>query len=198
MKIYTKTGDNGYSHLYNGKKVAKDDLIFQTLGDIDELCAAIGLIDCHLTLPQIQDFRETLHTLVCRLMDISSLLATPTSKTKSVAKLNRVALNFEGLVDFLEKQIDWLQGTLPPLKNFIVPIECSSSSAFAHHARTICRRAERSVVYLKNSSAEENTEDVPNGVLIFMNRLSDYLFALARALNNGFKESIYQKAKHTT
>lgn len=190
--LYTKAGDAGFTRLYNGKKVAKDELIFEVLGSIDELCATIGLIDTHLSFQQVSEFRTTLHTLVCRLMDISSLIATPVSQTKSATKLKRVQVDFANLIGFLESQIDSIQSSLPPLKNFIVPIACAPSSAFSHLARTVCRRVERSVVSLKKQSDDE---DIPNEVLVYFNRLSDYFFALARALNSGFAEEIYQKSK---
>lgn len=175
--IYTKTGDCGLTSLYNGRRVAKTDAVFEALGDIDELNACIGIA---LNFG-VNELVDQLTEVQSRLLDIGSSIATPPGSTKE--QLRRVA--FDAVhTEVLEVMIDVLDNELPPLRNFILPGGGPMSSQL-HLARTICRRAERHVLETK---AEEN-------VRIYLNRLSDYLFVAARyaAKVSGSEEVTYRK-----
>jgi cob(I)alamin adenosyltransferase len=184
MKIYTRSGDNGLSCLYNGDRLKKSDVVFDVLGNIDELSAQIGVV---YALAHI-DIKKDLEQLMSRLLDIGSVVATPVNSAKTTkTKLKRVEINFDELIMNLEIKIDQMMSSLPPLKNFILPTG-NLISAQTHVARAVCRRVERSLVCLK-----EMNNDVNDGVLKLFNRLSDYLFVLARYLNDAEYEIIYKK-----
>lgn len=186
MKIYTRTGDAGQAALYGGQRLYKDHDVFQALGDVDELNSAIGValefsreVSLHVT--------EQLETLQSRLLDVGSAVATPLP-TSTEAKLQRT--HFAGALHtpVIEAWIDEMDRELPPLKNFILP-SGGKAAAFLHHARSVCRRAERSVVVLTRQ------QQVSDEVLMFLNRLSDYLFTAARymARAEGKAEVVYKK-----
>lgn len=217
-KIYTKTGDKGTSALYSGERRLKTDDRFQSLGHVDELNANIGLarewveilkeqvvneIVTHSNLEAkkykelskitienaLLDIRNQLEEIQSRLLDIGSSIATPLKSSKE-HQLNRVQFSANHISN-LEQWIDsYDDNFLPPLKNFILPSGGLASSQL-HVCRTICRRAERSIVPLLLQ------EDVDDNVLKYMNRLSDYLFTIARvsAICNGKPEVIYKKEK---
>jgi ATP:cob(I)alamin adenosyltransferase len=185
FRIYTKTGDKGTSALYNGQRLPKDDGIFHALGDVDELNSAVGIArefcdDRHEGLP------EQLEVIQSRLLDIGSAVATPANKS-SERKLENVRFNASA-TEQLEKWLDTMDDTLPPLRNFILPSGGKAASSL-HLARSICRRAERSIVPLVR---EEMCDEQ---VGIYMNRLSDYLFTAARfaAAKEEQPEVIYKK-----
>ncbi len=168
MKIYTKTGDQGTTALFGGKRVSKANLRIETYGTIDELNAWIGVLrdqevnrSRHATLVEIQD----------RLFTIGSILATEPGNTK--VKVPRLS---EEDVAFLEKQIDEMDAMLEPMKSFVLPGGASAVS-FGHVTRTVCRRAERLVIALNE------VEPVEGSVIRYMNRLSDYLFVLCRLMS---------------
>ncbi|HET7791135.1 MAG TPA: cob(I)yrinic acid a,c-diamide adenosyltransferase [Gemmatimonadales bacterium] len=171
MKIYTKTGDTGETGLFGGGRVPKDDPRVSAYGDVDELNAAIGAGAAQ----EPRDFERPLLEGVQRhLFTIGAELATP-----DPAKLARALpgpVISEREVGDLEKAIDRLEAGLPPLKQFILPGGAPKGAAL-HLARTICRRAERSVVRLARGAA------VSPAILTYLNRLSDLLFVLARAAN---------------
>ncbi|MBB5397687.1 cob(I)yrinic acid a,c-diamide adenosyltransferase [Mucilaginibacter sp. AK015] len=165
MKIYTKTGDKGYTSLIGGTRVPKHHLRIESYGTVDELNSYIGLIrDQDISthdkdlLKQIQD----------RLFTIGSSLAADPGKSKMVIP----DLHPED-VELLEKEMDRMNETLPELRHFILP-GGSNTVSYCHIARCVCRRAERLCVHL----AGESTVD--EKVNIYLNRLSDYLFTLAR------------------
>lgn len=167
MKLYTRTGDDGTTGLYGGGRISKTSLRINSIGDIDELNAAIGVARSHagrdsldVTLGKVQNW----------LFDLGSELASPDG-TKS-----REIVITDGHVQALEQSIDVLTESLPPLKAFIVPGGCPLA-AHLHLARCICRRAERTVIEL---SCEE---EVRIEVRLFLNRLSDWLFVAARTAN---------------
>ena len=160
--IYTKTGDQGETSLGNGVRVQKNSVRIECLGTIDELNSTIGLI---LTEILSQEVQETLVEVQHDLFNIGGELSIPNHK---LLDPNRV--------DYLEKQLDALNQNLSPLKEFILP-GGTKSAAYTHLARTVCRRAERCCLSLKQLEAI----NIP--VLYYLNRLSDYLFVLARALN---------------
>ena len=166
MKIYTKTGDAGETGLFGGGRVPKDDPRVQAYGDVDELSAALGF---GAALEPANFELEVLHTIQRDLFSIGAELATP-----NPAKLPAAVTADQ--VSALERVIDRHEATLPPLKNFILPGGTPKAAAF-HLARTTCRRAERSVVTLSH-------EQQLNPLIIqYLNRLSDLLFVLARAVN---------------
>lgn len=166
MKIYTKTGDAGETGLFGGGRVSKDDPRVRAYGDVDEANAAIGFAGAL----EPADFESgLLQTIQRDLFTIGAELATP-----DMAKVAKALPASE--VGRLEDVIDRYEATLSPLKNFILPGGAPKAAAL-HVARTVCRRAERSVVAL--------SRDQPiNPVIIhYLNRLSDLLFVLARAVN---------------
>ncbi len=168
MKIYTKTGDRGDTSLYGGHRVPKDALRIEAYGTVDELNSFIGMI--HAECGE-EDIRRVLASVQHRLFDLGADLATPRSATKK--NIKRIEPSDARP---LEQAIDRFQSGLPPLKNFILP-GGSPGAARLHFARTICRRAERAVVRLSRN------EDIGDGVTVYLNRLSDLLFVLARTAN---------------
>ena len=172
MKIYTKTGDKGYTSLIGGTRVPKHHLRIESYGTVDELNSYIGLIrDLQLSdydkdiLKQIQD----------RLFTIGSSLAADPEKSRMVIP----DLHPED-IELLEKEMDRMNEILPELRHFILP-GGSNAISYCHIARCVCRRAERLSVHL----AEESTVD--EKVNIYLNRLSDYLFTLARLIGHDNK-----------
>jgi cob(I)alamin adenosyltransferase len=172
MKIYTKTGDKGFTSLIGGTRVAKHHLRIESYGTVDELNSYIGLIrDQDITghdqeiLKQIQD----------RLFTIGSSLAADPERSKMIIPDLHMAD-----VELLEQEMDAMNEQLPELRHFILP-GGNNTISFCHIARCICRRAERLTVHL----AEESTVD--EKVNIYLNRLSDYLFTLARKIGNEHK-----------
>ncbi|MCY7421600.1 MAG: cob(I)yrinic acid a,c-diamide adenosyltransferase [Chitinophagaceae bacterium] len=167
FKIYTKTGDLGHTSLIGGTKVAKSHIRIETYGTVDELNSYIGLVSDHLSFAEI---KVVLSEVQDRLFTIGSSLATDPEKD-SLMKLPD--LN-ETDVLYLEQQIDEMNEVLPVMKNFILPGGHVAVST-THIARCICRRAERLCVNLK-----EHDAFVEPLVIKYLNRLSDYLFVLAR------------------
>ncbi|RYH14648.1 MAG: cob(I)yrinic acid a,c-diamide adenosyltransferase [Alphaproteobacteria bacterium] len=165
MKIYTRSGDAGKTGLLGGDRIAKNSLRIQAIGEVDELNAAIGVARAHGAGPD-----EELHRLQSWLFDLGGELAAPPG-----GKFDAAAIGPEA-VRWLEEAIDQHMGALPPLKAFILP-GGSPAAASLHLARTVCRRAERSALDL------HEVEPVRENVRVFLNRLSDYLFALARSAN---------------
>lgn len=168
MKIYTKTGDQGTTALFGGKRVSKADLRIDTYGTVDELNSWIGLLRDQEVNFKRKDF---LITIQDRLFTIGSILATEPGNTK----VRIPALSAED-VQALEKSIDEMDSELPPMKSFILPGGHQSVS-FCHITRTVCRRSERLVISLNNH------EPVDALVIQYMNRLSDYLFVLGRKIS---------------
>ncbi|MFM9914135.1 MAG: cob(I)yrinic acid a,c-diamide adenosyltransferase [Methylophilaceae bacterium] len=161
-KIVTRTGDDGTTGLGDGSRTAKDSLRVTALGDVDELNSTIGVL---LTEAMPDNLRATLIEIQHDLFDMGGELCIP----------GHVALKIERLV-WLEKVVEGLNSRLPPLKEFILP-GGSRAAAFSHVARTVCRRAERTVVAL--SKAEKVSDESRQ----YLNRLSDFLFVLSRVLN---------------
>jgi cob(I)alamin adenosyltransferase len=167
MKIYTKTGDQGTTSLFGGKRVSKADLRIDTYGTVDELNSWIGLLRDQ---PVNEKRKDVLTEIQDRLFTIGSILATEPGNTK----VKIPSLSEEDVV-FLEKQIDAMDSELPPMRSFILPGGYQSVS-YCHIARTVCRRAERLVIALNNQ------EPVNELVTKYLNRLSDHLFVLARKM----------------
>lgn len=174
MKIYTKTGDTGETGLYGGTRVPKDAMRVEACGTVDELNACIGFVRSQI---QDEEIDAILHRIQNELFDIGADLATLEARRKAASLRIPPTLTPE-----LEREIDRFEGQLPPLKNFILP-GGSTVGAAVHLARTVCRRAERRVVTLAKG------EVVNPEVIIYLNRLSDLLFVLARTLNHRLGES---------
>ena len=176
MKIYTKTGDKGKTSLFGGTRVPKHHIRIESYGTVDELNSHIGLlrdqdIDAKVILFLIKIQNE--------LFTIGSMLATPTEKEKLKSGENRLKINkvnTDNIID-LENKIDEMNLLLSPMTNFILP-GGNPIVSHCHIARCVCRRAERLCVEL----AENHTID--NNIIIYLNRLSDYLFVLARKLSS--------------
>ena len=167
MKIYTKTGDQGATSLFGGKRVSKADLRIDTYGTVDELNSWIGVVRDQ----EINTIRKkSLLEIQDRLFTIGSILATEPGNTK--VKLPALA---EEDITFLEKEIDDMDAVLSPMSSFVLPGGHPSIS-FGHVSRTVCRRAERLIIGLNNS------EPVDPMVIKYVNRLSDYLFVLTRKM----------------
>jgi cob(I)alamin adenosyltransferase len=171
LKIYTKTGDTGDTGLFGGGRVAKDDPRVEAYGDVDELNAAIGLARAIELMPRID---EVLVPIQRDLFALGALLATP-DREKMRAQLDKARID-EGRIEQLERAIDAGEAELEPLKAFILPGGTPKAAAL-HVARTVCRRAERRVAALAHGV------ELPGLVVIYLNRLSDLLFVLARVAN---------------
>ncbi|GFR44813.1 hypothetical protein Agub_g6149 [Astrephomene gubernaculifera] len=185
MKIYTRAGDTGQASLFSGERLYKDDAVFQALGDVDELNSAIGVAMAFLTDKELLGQLEAVQS---RLIDVGSAVATPLPSS-SETKLQRTHFPGAQHAAQLEAWIDAMDERLPPLKNFILP-SGGQASAFLHHARSVCRRAERSVVVLSRR------ESISTEVTTYLNRLSDFLFTAARltAMAQGVPEVVYKKS----
>lgn len=170
MKIYTKTGDAGETSLFDGTRVSKTDPRVVAYGEVDETQACVGLAVAAGLHPELTEMalqvQRDLFALGARLADPAHRIA---------ARVTKVAID-EASVARLESWIDRLDETLPPLRHFILAGGCSGGAAL-HLARTVCRRAERAVLGL-------GTDMVDPIVLVYLNRLSDLLFTMARSANH--------------
>lgn len=171
MKIYTRAGDEGATALFGGGKVGKDHPRVEAYGDVDELNASLGLARSIDMMPRID---EVLVPVQRDLFAIGALLATPDHE-KMKEQLSKARID-EQRIEELERAIDACEAELDPLTSFIIPGGTPKAAAL-HVARTVCRRAERRVVHL---TAEI---DLPTMVVVYLNRLSDLLFMLARVAN---------------
>lgn len=176
VKIYTRTGDKGETSLFTGARVAKNHAYIEALGAVDEVNSFIG---CSISFfPKDASLKEILEQLIViqhALFDVGAALATPRNSSNS-SKLEKT--RFDGVgTDLLEKWIDEMDQKLPKLTHFILPGGHPAGSML-HVARSMCRRAERSIIPM------HQTGDVSDNVLIYLNRLSDYLFIASRYLNN--------------
>ena len=171
MKIYTRTGDEGDTGLFGGGRVPKDHPRVAAYGDIDELNAVLGVVRA---AEPVDFFEPLLESIQQDLFSIGGHLATPDPE-RVMKSLEKAALSPARVSEF-ERIMDEAESALPPLRAFILPAG-TPKAASLHLARTVCRRAERSVVHL----ARDN--DVPELFVIYLNRLSDLLFTLARLAN---------------
>ncbi|MBW2496302.1 MAG: cob(I)yrinic acid a,c-diamide adenosyltransferase [Deltaproteobacteria bacterium] len=172
VKIYTRRGDRGETDLFGGERVGKDALRVAAYGEVDELNAAIGVALAADSDPELD---EAMRGIQSALFDLGASLATPDPDHRVKAGVSGVGSQE---VDALEAMIDRLEGSLEPLRSFILPGGSPAAAAF-HVARTVCRRAERAVVRL----AGVRGESVEESGLRYLNRLSDLLFVLARYEN---------------
>jgi cob(I)alamin adenosyltransferase len=171
MNIYTKTGDAGTTGLFGGGRVPKDDARVDAYGDVDELNAVLGAARATGPMPRVD---EVLVAVQRDLFAIGALLATPDVE-KMHAHLTKARID-DARIEELERAIDACDNELEPLKAFIIPGGTPKAAAL-HVARTVCRRAERKVVHLQHSV------ELPKLTVVYLNRLSDLLFSLARVAN---------------
>jgi len=170
VKIYTKAGDSGETSLFDNSRVSKADPRVDAYGEVDEVNACLGAalaagVDADITAV-LTAIQKDLFAVGARLADPSSRIANRVTKAAVTAQQT----------DMLEATIDRLESELPPLRRFILP-GGSPAGSLLHLARTVCRRAERRVVGL-------GTDAIEPGVVIYLNRLSDLLFVMARAVNH--------------
>ena len=172
-KIYTRTGDKGTTGLGDGSRIEKDSERMQAIGCVDELNSIIGVV---LACEIPESIQKCLANIQHGLFDLGGELSIPA----------HVAINNEH-IKYLEKKLDQLNADLPPLKEFILP-GGTLAAAHCHHARTVCRRAERDLLSLSRS------DEINPSSLMYLNRLSDFLFVAARTLarSNGGKEILWR------
>jgi cob(I)alamin adenosyltransferase len=184
VKVYTRGGDRGETSLFGGQRVRKDDPRVEAYGDVDELNAVIGSALAEI---RDEDLREMLETVQRSLFDLGAELATPDPERREEKGIRRVS---DSDVEALEQAIDRLDTELEPLRVFVLP-GGERAAALLHHARTVCRRAERRVVGL---SEEDGSAEIP---LRYLNRLSDLLFTIARVVNrrSGYPEPTWEGRK---
>lgn len=188
MKIYTKTGDEGKTSLFGGKRVSKDSPRVEAYGAVDELNAILGIAMTHV---DDETLHERLLTLQRELFVIGADLATPDEEKGGGKAASWVPRMTGERIQQLEVWIDEAQDELTPMKAFILPGGVPAA-VHLHHARTVCRRAERRVVAL------EHWETVGEFVRIYLNRLSDLLFVWARLANQraGVDDRPWKAPKH--
>jgi cob(I)alamin adenosyltransferase len=176
MKVYTKTGDKGTTALFGGTRVPKDHARIESYGTVDELNSYIGLIrDQEMN----QHYKNILIEVQDRLFTVGAILATPPDK--EVMKNGELRLKKLGIIEadieLLENEIDSMEDSLPQMTHFVLPGGHTTVS-YCHIARCVCRRAERLAVHLSHN------ETVAEIAIMYLNRLSDYLFVLARKLSH--------------
>lgn len=167
MPIYTRTGDKGKTSIFNGRRVCKSDLRVETYGTIDELNSVIGVALAEISNKR-QEIKRELIEIQNDLLNIGSTLANPKIASQGLALQKRVK-EFEDFIDEMTEQ-------MPKLNNFILP-GGGKTSATLHLSRAICRRAERKIVELNDK------EKLDENIIIYINRLSDLLFTMARFAN---------------
>lgn len=171
MKIYTKQGDKGYTRLVDGSKVEKDDSRILVIGELDELNSLLGLLSCHL---HKADTKEMIDELQRSIFKISCFQMNDT-------------FSMEISLKWIENEIDSIQSILPPQQAFLLPGGCMAA-AQAHVCRSVCRRVECHLYTLSKHYP------IHDSILKYLNRMSDFLFVLARKINleNAIDEKIWQ------
>jgi len=175
MKIYTKTGDRGETGLFGGGRVRKDHARVEAYGDVDELNSVLGLAVARLQAAGEEEVARRLRAIQADLFTLGANLATPAPENGGRESSYIPALPVER-VEEMERWIDAAETEVEPLRSFILP-GGAESAALLHLARTVCRRAERRTVSLAHEAR------VGEGVIVYLNRLSDLLFTLARLAN---------------
>ena len=173
--IYTKTGDKGLTSLVGGQRVSKTDLRLEAYGTVDELNSQLGLL-----LTEVSDASDhaLLNEVQNHLFVVGGYLATDQSTTQ----LRAQSVVTPAMIESLEKAVDEIDSSLPKLRAFVLPGGTRGAS-MAHVCRTVCRRAERRILALNNQLKERDEAELDANVLSYMNRLSDFLFVLARKMN---------------
>ena len=182
MKIYTKTGDDGETGLFAGPRVHKDDPRIEALGTVDELNAILGVVRAEQLSSEFDDLMGQIQNC---LFVVGAQLATP-----DPSKYGEMVIDNSQILD-LEQAIDRNEARLRPLRQFILPGGTRTAAAF-HLARAVCRRAERRVISLRQS-----TDQIPSRNIVYLNRLSDLFFVLARVTNDqaGREDVPWDKSK---
>lgn len=177
-KVYTKTGDKGETGLIGNTRVLKNSVRITSYGDLDELNSYIGL--CRSLLIKYPQLQTDLKQIQNKIFSIGSLIAC--DQEEYLSALSKIT---ENDIQFIELKIDQMDEKLPPLKNFILP-GATELSSYLHIARSICRRSERSIIPI--------LKEIDANIIIYINRLSDYFFTLARYYNHceGVEESIWK------
>lgn len=184
-KIYTKAGDQGETGLGDGTRVAKDHPRVAAYGGVDELNAVLGLLLASAA-PLDREIERLVRSVQNDLFDVGADLCVPATPNEQPGKVLRMCA---GQAQRLEQMIDHFNESLQPLHSFVLP-GGTTAAAWCHLARTVCRRAERDVVALAH------VEPVNPQVVVYLNRLSDLLFVLARVLNdNGTKDVLWSPGK---
>ncbi|MDJ0808492.1 MAG: cob(I)yrinic acid a,c-diamide adenosyltransferase [Desulfobacterales bacterium] len=178
MKIYTGTGDRGKTSLFSGERIEKSDIRVEAYGDVDELSALIGSIPNALP-PDCDPEAAQLEAILTDLFHAGACLASTPGSQGAAAFQDLPAER----VAWLEQAIDRLDDELPRLKRFILPVGHPAACA-CHVARCVCRRAERHIVRLCRENAAQDENQEYSGLQSYLNRLSDYLFVLARYCNH--------------
>jgi cob(I)alamin adenosyltransferase len=175
MKIYTKKGDTGETSLFGGQRVLKSNERVLAYGDVDEANSFIGVAASSNSLPD--DLKEPLNAVMSDLFDLGAELATPPAQKE---KLEKKLFSFidQSRITHLEKWIDQAESELPPLTHFVLPAGTEAAAAL-HVARTVVRRAERSVVEL----GRDPDHGIRSELYVYLNRVSDLLFVWARLAN---------------
>ena len=189
MTIYTGTGDRGKTSLFSGERVAKTDRRIEAYGDVDELNSLLGALAADLAQKN-PDLAHNLQQIQADLFQLSSILAI-TPDSPAIASLAEIT---DSRIAELELAIDQLDGQLPNLSGFILP-GGHPSAAWAHICRTVCRRAERKATLLADEYVEGKAARQFQLALVFLNRLSDYLFVLARYCNHiqGVSDTLWKQ-----
>ena len=188
MKIYTKTGDKGKTSLFSGERVSKANSRVEAYGDVDELNSVLGTLAASFS-EDAPDVRRAVEQVQRELFCVGGRLAT----TPDSAHFEELPELDEGAVKRLETEIDRMQKALPPLKGFIIP-GGHPSACRAHVARTVCRRAERHLIAMLETTDLGPTGEKLSRMGTYLNRLSDYLFVLARYCNHlhGVKDTLWE------
>jgi cob(I)alamin adenosyltransferase len=176
MKIYTGSGDRGKTSLFSGERVPKDHRRIEAYGDLDELNCVLGALAA--AVPGLPEVHARLTAIQSDLFQIGAWLATSPGSAAAAA----LAPIDPERSSALEQAIDRMEEVLPPLRGFVLP-GGHPSAAWAHVARTVCRRTERRVVGLAADDGAPESDEQLRRAVVYLNRLSDYLFVLARHLN---------------
>ena len=167
--VYTRTGDEGTTSLVGGTRVSKTDIRLESYGTVDELNAQLGLL---MTYIEDDADKEFLLKIQHKLFSVGSYLATDQDKTP----LKECSIIFPSHIEEIEREIDMIDEQLPPINRFVIP-GGSRGAATCHVCRTVCRRAERRILSLSKDCF------IDKNIMVFINRLSDYLFLLSRKQN---------------
>ena len=173
--IYTKTGDKGMTSLVGGQRVSKTDLRLEAYGTVDELNSQLGLL-----LTEVSDASD--HALLNEVQNHLFVVGGDLATDQSTTQLRAQSVVTPAMIESLEKAVDEIDSSLPKLRAFVLPGGTRGAS-MAHVCRTVCRRAERRILALNNQLKERDEAELDANVLSYMNRLSDFLFVLARKMN---------------
>jgi len=189
MKIYTGTGDRGKTSLFSGERVLKSDRRIEAYGDVDELNSVLGALIAALT-PEAQHIAEALKQTQSDLFQLCAILAV-SPDSPALDALEKISAS---RITRLEQAIDEIEAKLPVLSGFILP-GGHSTAAWAHTCRAVCRRAERHVIRIADEYSQGDAAEQFQRAVVYLNRLSDYLFVLARYCNQlqGISDTLWRQ-----